>query len=165
MAEPVLQKPSREKRLQIGRQGKCRNAPSKPDPSRDPIHSQLNRAAVGLQFGSAFNGSADSSDVSAASSLVNPVLLGFMVPPDLSLRYPRDRRTVRLLNIRRSLPFLFGVISSIRAPSPISFSIASALTLSFVVSTVRQYGFSKTLTMYVVAGLSFIARPANLLCG
>ncbi|MER8608986.1 hypothetical protein, partial [Mesorhizobium sp. M0134] len=45
------------------------------------------------------------------------------------------------------------------------FSIASALALSFVVSTVRQYGFSKRLTMYVVAGLSFIARPANLLCG
>ncbi|MER9279595.1 hypothetical protein [Mesorhizobium sp. M0522] len=89
---------------------------------------------------SPFNGSADSSVVSAASRLGSSTSAGHY-------------------------RFFFGVISSIRAPSPISFSIASALALSFVVSTVRQYGFSKTLTMYVVAGLSFIARPANLLCG
>jgi hypothetical protein len=40
----------------------------------------------------------------------------------------------------------FGVISSIRTLSPISFAIAKALALSFVVKTVRQLGFSKTLT-------------------
>ena len=39
-----------------------------------------------------------------------------------------------------------GVISSIRALSPISFAMAKALSLSLVVSTVRQCGFSNTLT-------------------
>jgi len=42
--------------------------------------------------------------------------------------------------------FGFGVISSIRTLSPISFAIAKAFALTLVVSTVRHCGFSNTLT-------------------
>ena len=42
--------------------------------------------------------------------------------------------------------FTFGVISSIRTLSPISFAIAKAFALTLVVSTVRHCGFSNTLT-------------------